>query len=128
MPPPRVYVAAPYPERAAASFVGRALEQAGFVVTASWLHGDRPPDATGAALDLADIARADVLVALNPAAWADRGTGGRHVEFGYALALGKRLVLLGARTHVFHELPAVTVVPDVAALVAQLTAGVEARG
>ena len=59
----------------------------------------------------------------------DRGTGGRHVvEFpGHALALGKALIVVGVRSHVFHELDAVTVVPDVAALVAQLTAGVEAR-
>ena len=68
-----------------------------------------------------------MLVALNPDAWADRGTGGRHVEFGYALALGKALIVVGVRSHVFHELDAVTVVPDVAALVAQLTAGIEAR-
>jgi nucleoside 2-deoxyribosyltransferase len=128
MPVPRVYVAAPYPERDAARRVAQALEQAGLDVTSTWVRQDDAPSDASARRDLADLARADVLVALNPAAWADRGTGGRHVEFGYALALGKALVVVGVRSHVFHELPAVTVVPDVAALVAQLTPAVEARG
>lgn len=33
--------------------------------------------------------------------------GGRHVEFGMALAMDKRLVVVGPRENVFHLLPAV---------------------
>jgi len=33
--------------------------------------------------------------------------GGRHVEFGMALAWGKRLVIIGPRENVFHCLPQV---------------------
>jgi nucleoside 2-deoxyribosyltransferase len=40
-----------------------------------------------------------------------RGTpstgGGRHVEFGYALAKGKRVVVIGERENVFHHHPSV---------------------
>jgi nucleoside 2-deoxyribosyltransferase len=123
--PVQVYIAAPYPERAAAQRVGRALEAAGVAVTSSWLCLDDVPSEASAARDLADVARADVLVALNPDSWHDRGTGGRHVEVGYALALGKPIVLVGARSQIFHHLRAVTVVPDdrdLAAHVAQALA------
>ena len=33
--------------------------------------------------------------------------GGRHAEFGIALALGKRVIVIGPRENVFHALPAV---------------------
>jgi len=33
--------------------------------------------------------------------------GGRHVEFGLALAWGKRLMIVGPRENVFHCLPQV---------------------
>jgi hypothetical protein len=33
--------------------------------------------------------------------------GGRHVEFGYAAALNKRLIVVGPRENVFHWLPEV---------------------
>lgn len=35
------------------------------------------------------------------------GRGGRHVEFGYAMAKGKRLIVVGHRENLFHEHPAV---------------------
>lgn len=56
--------------------------------------------------DLDDIVEADVLVLFTGA-----GRGGRHVEFGYALALGKRLVVIGTREIVFHTLPIVEFYP-----------------
>ena len=113
----KVYIAAPYPEREAAQAVMRDLEnQIGFEVTSTWLREmDELADAY-ARLDLADVGRADVLVALNPSAWTNTGTGGRHVEFGYALALGKRIVLVGERSNIFHYLSDVVVVPNVASL------------
>src|SRR5277367_3461579 len=35
------------------------------------------------------------------------GRGGRHVELGLALAWGKRLIVVGHRENVFHNLPQV---------------------
>jgi len=35
------------------------------------------------------------------------GRGGRHVEFGYAMAKGKRLIVVGYRENLFHEHPSV---------------------
>jgi hypothetical protein len=45
------------------------------------------------------------------------GKGGRHVEFGLAVAAGKRLVVIGPRENVFHCLPGVSVVTDIEALI-----------
>jgi hypothetical protein len=69
--------------------------------------------------DLEDLAASDVCVAFTDgtAATADApttspGSGGRHVEFGYALCRGLRLLTVGPREHLFHELPAVTAAAD----------------
>jgi hypothetical protein len=61
--------------------------------------------------DLEDIDECDVLVGFTASYLgnAGPGRGGRHVEWGYALARGKRLVLIGAREHIFHTLPQVAV-------------------
>lgn len=100
----KVYIAAPYPIRDAAIAVMRELEAAGLEVTSTWLKAPDSLNDQHARLDLADVARADVLLALNSPDWANQGTGGRHVEFGYALALQIPIVILGARTNIFHHL------------------------
>jgi nucleoside 2-deoxyribosyltransferase len=99
-----VYIAAPYPARRYAQAVMRLLELEDIGVTSTWLTQDEDTSDATARLDLADVARADVLVALNEPEYSTMGTGGRHVEFGYALALGKPIVLVGVRTNVFHFL------------------------
>jgi nucleoside 2-deoxyribosyltransferase len=107
-----VYVAAPYVKRADAQRVMADLLRAGFDVTSSWLIGDDELSDAFARQDLADVDRADALVALNPKEWEYLGSGGRHVEFGYALAKGKRVVLVGARTNIFHHLSHVPVIAE----------------
>lgn len=109
----RVYIAAPYPEIEAARTLLKAVEHAGYLVTSRWLkEGFEDLSAENALKDLEDVSSADVLVAYNPAAYGNSGTGGRHVEFGYAVALGKVLVLVGPMTHIFHFLPQVVQVED----------------
>lgn len=97
-----LYIAAPYELHRHALAALHALEARGHAVTSSWLRGAEGMDAAHAQLDLDDVARAEVLLALNPAGWERSGTGGRHAELGYALALGKRIVLIGVRSHIFH--------------------------
>jgi 3-deoxy-D-manno-octulosonic-acid transferase len=64
--------------------------------------------------DAAAVLPADTLLLLNAPEWMQAGTGGRHVEFGYALALGKRIVVVGdAPGNVFHRLPQVALVTSV---------------
>lgn len=109
----KAYIAAPWPIRERAIAVRRLLALRGIQCTAGWLTDARLSldDAT-ATMDLSDVARADVLVAINPVAWADQGTGGRHVELGFALGLQKPIVLLGVRSNIFHHLNLVRVVDD----------------
>jgi nucleoside 2-deoxyribosyltransferase len=122
----KVYIAAPYPERAAAQQVMRRLNEEGIEVTSTWLVQEDKLEDQYARLDLADVARADVLVALNLPGYENAGTGGRHIEFGYALALGKPIVLVGARSNIFHYLDDVAVC-DEAELIGELQAIADSR-
>ncbi len=122
----------------------------GAKVSSTWL--DRRPDAwpadqlntdpapawaRDARPDLADINDADVFVQFTETPDAPAGppsAGGRHVEFGYALArrdddiytIGvdpRRLVIVGPRENVFHAHPAVEVYADFAAFLAHEAGG-----
>jgi len=98
----------------------------GIRVTSRWLEGETfiaataSADEAGAAArlaaigrrDIEDIHSADVVVVFNPREAANIGRGGRHVETGYALALGKQVIVVGVRGNVFHWLPEVTVIDD----------------
>jgi hypothetical protein len=118
----RVYIAAPYPWRDNAIAQMRQVEAAGFEVTSTWLRAVDTENDVHARLDLADVARADVLVAINPPAFHNAGTGGRHVELGYAIALAKTIVLVGAPSNIFHHLSDVVHVPDCSRIVEALEA------
>ena len=107
----RVYVAAPNELLELARTVAGDLERAGIQVTSRWLNGlDTRCDAS-ASVDLEDVSSADILLLINPIGWELRGSGGRHVEFGYALALRKKVLVVGVRSHIFHHLNHVRVVP-----------------
>ena len=104
----KVYLAAPYGCRDYAIRIMRMLELQHIEVTSRWLKDDTETlSDEWARNDLADVARADILIALNPEGWENKGTGGRHVEYGYALALNKIVVLVGERSNIFHHLSSV---------------------
>jgi hypothetical protein len=92
-------------------------------VTARWLSGSheakgddsRETWAEFAIDDLGDVDRAEVLVEFTQKpfittqylSYAELNVlkrGGRHVEFGYAYAKDKLLILVGPRENVFHNL------------------------
>jgi hypothetical protein len=68
--------------------------------------------ATCAAIDLEDLYQADSLIAFSEVGIRGKprkhSRGGRWVEFGLALGLGKTSVLVGPRENVFCHLPQVT--------------------
>lgn len=119
-----IYLASRYSRHDEMRGVRDVLESMGpFKVTSRWidLHADTgteqtvsyPPDmlntqpelcADNGIRDLDDIARADWMVSFT---CGTGGKGGRHAEFGFALALHKRLFVVGPREHVFHTLPQV---------------------
>lgn len=61
--------------------------------------------------DLLDIERSEIVAVLTE---MDSTTGGLHVELGLALALKKRVVIVGPRRNVFHYLNVVEHYPDIA--------------
>ena len=115
-----VYLAAAYNAQELMRFYAVGLSEMGYEVTSRWILGqhDTPPDgiepgsiahhAWAANDDLADIDRAATVILFT--AWPST-KGGRHVEFGYALATGKKIVVIGERESVFHSLPQVAWFP-----------------
>ena len=103
-----MYVAGPYTRREECISVMHWLESQGHHVTSRWLREEMQINHAAAQTDLDDVAAADVLLLLNL-----EKSEGKSVELGYALALGKQIVLVGARTNVFHHLDCVRVVERV---------------
>lgn len=100
------------------------LHRRGYAVTSRWLAGDHQIDDAGlsaeasraererfAREDWEDLIRADVCVSFTEPPRSSSSRGGRHVEFGAALALAKRCVVVGPRENVFYCLPEVEVYP-----------------
>lgn len=56
--------------------------------------------------DMEDVLECDAMISLMDIPRGN-GRGGRHVEFGVALALEKELYIVGERETVFHHLPQV---------------------
>ncbi len=124
----KIYLAAMYGQMMEMRDVRDRLVAAGYEVTSQWIdnkEGDSVDGAAekvrlraGAEMDVADVLRADVLVAFS----LERGTmhtgGGRHVEFGVALQADMPIVVVGPKgEHIFHYWPGVRHVADVDALV-----------
>ena len=109
----RIYLAARYRRRPEMQRRTEELSALGHHVTSRWIRGshsvsgglDDPSWARFAQEDLEDVAAADTVVCfLEP---GGGGSGGRHVEFGMALAWGKRTIVVGEPEHLFHTLPSV---------------------
>lgn len=113
-----VYIAARYSRKEEMIEVQRELERVGLIVTSRWLTEPHPAttgledvsDADNryyAGVDLEDIERCDHILFFSESNLYPRG--GRHVEFGYALGLGKKLHVVGERENIFHYLDSVVV-------------------
>lgn len=106
-----VYLAGRYGRREELAGYAAELRAAGIGVTSRWLEGDHEMPLGDydemelrrfATEDLDDIDLAEVLVLFTEAPDAPgRRRGGRHVEFGYALALGITTVIVGPVENVF---------------------------
>lgn len=128
---PRVYLAARYSRHPEMAQYADGLRSIGIDVTSRWINGDH--DYRGeqspstdrlrfAQEDWDDLLSADTVISFTeePGRAAGRNRGGRHVEFGVALALGKRCIVVGYRENVFHELPAIEFYPDFDAVLVAL--------
>ena len=121
-----VYLAARYSRLEELQVYAADLRAIGYRVEARWLLGDHqmhegpdkvesetvsmPIEARAFALDdFEDVHDADMLIAFSETPRAGGASrGGRHVEFGLALAWRKQVVVVGPRENVFHTLAHVT--------------------
>lgn len=115
----KVYLAARY-SRAAQLREARAdLLAEGYEVTSRWIDGGHELTKEGsteahqsertrfAVEDMSDCMAADWVISFTEEPRKTTTRGGRHVEFGMALAAGKRVTVIGYRENVFHCLPQV---------------------
>lgn len=121
----RWYLAARFGRRDELKQHRELLRSNGHEVNARWL--DLETDMTAptsteekrindAIMDAEDVSKCDGVLSFtedpdNPNI-VGRGRGGRHVEFGMALALNKRVVVIGPKENIFHWLPNVEVYED----------------
>lgn len=132
----KIYLASRYSRRDEMRGIASRLRAVGHEITSRWLETDwvnrsadgvsmAPPEyrAEYAVIDLADVAAAECVVNFTEPELPNPGRGGRHVEFGYGLALGKRVLVVGHRENLFHEHPSVEFFTCTEEAVATLTAG-----
>jgi nucleoside 2-deoxyribosyltransferase len=116
----KIYTAAAWIWRDHARGLARAITESGHEVTSRWLREDCATEEQGARQDLEDIDRADMLVLLTMPKGTMFSSGGRMVEFGYAMAKGKVVAIIGERENVFCLLPSVLQFDRVAGFIAAL--------
>lgn len=118
---PSFYLASLFSEREATlSKANEIVSRLGWQNNARWLTGGE----TGllrreiAHLDLDDVRASDILVIVSHPRGEPKPGGGRWVEFGYALALGKSIMVIGPYENVFTHHEGVTVYPTLECLIA----------
>lgn len=117
----KIYLAARYSRFPEMQVYAEELRRLKIEVTSRWIKGDQDIRASGnahkphysrlwAEEDLEDLHAADCVVSFTEGPEAVSGSaskGGRFVEFGLALALHKRVIVVGPKENVFHYLPTV---------------------
>jgi hypothetical protein len=109
----KFYLAARFSRRGELRGYRAALQALGHTVTSRWidLEDDTGNPRECAIADFKDIAAADALVVFIDAPRYET-RGAHHTEFGIGLALGKRLIVVGTRSHIFHHMPAAEFYPQ----------------
>ena len=113
-----VYLAGPYQWKNEIELCAQILKSIGVKITSSWLNEAHAPNTPLDSLtddvnekyaraDLRDIDRADAFVLFAvPKSHVPIPRAGRHVEFGYALAKGMPIYVVGeVKENIFHYLP-----------------------
>jgi nucleoside 2-deoxyribosyltransferase len=102
---PTLYLAGKYSDRELLCTYASQLRANGLYVNSEWLegaHDDKHIDSQieYAEADLHDIDNSDIFVMVQN----EQISGGRNVEFGYALAQGKEIYVIGPPSSIFHHL------------------------
>lgn len=109
MKPNVFYLAAMYAYRVDVLPIAALLMMNGHTVQAAWLNGTHDDDGIGspkdwALQDLQDIESATHVVLFNLPTGEPEPSAGRHIEYGYALAKGKTVIVVGGGDSVYFEL------------------------
>jgi len=117
----RVYLAADSSQQKVMQELRELLRTRKIGCTSRWLDVDLMANkgqpytevelAEWAQKDLEDVESAHVLIAFNPESHHKQGTGGRHVELGYAIAKKIPIIYVGEkRENIFHYHPSIAAV------------------
>lgn len=114
----RIYLAARYSRHKELQKYAEELISQGHDITSRWIWGDHQIDDKGLSVeakrfererfateDFDDLLEADIVISFTEEPRSSNSRGGRHVEYGMALALRKRCLVVGPRENVFHCLP-----------------------
>jgi hypothetical protein len=125
-----IYLAARYSRHLELQTYAADLRAFGHTVTSRWIEGNHQLSdaalkddhgtqglaeterARFASEDWDDLMAADWCISFTEEPRSGPSRGGRHVEFGAAMATGKRLIVVGHRENVFHCLPNVEFFDD----------------
>ena len=118
----RIYLAARYSRHPEMRRYREDLKALGHTVTSRWISGDHHmAEATMftngdeeqarrfAQEDWDDLVEANCVISFTETPRSTNGRGGRHVEFGLAVAEHKQNIIVGPRENVFHYLKGVDV-------------------
>jgi len=119
-----IYFASRYSRFKEMQAYAEQLENLGDIVTSRWINGGHQISDSGlsdeakeeerirfAQEDWSDLMRSDIVLNFTESPRSTNSRGGRHVEFGAALARHKLCVVIGHRENVFHCLPQVKFYP-----------------
>lgn len=115
-----IYLAARFSRRHECHAIAKRLMSVGHTITSRWVmpeadhvipvgQSEQAADAERrrfAEEDCFDVHACTWMISLMQEP-RDNSRGGRHIEFGMALGLGKKLTIIGPRETVFHHLPQV---------------------
>ena len=114
----KVYSAGRYSRRDEFREYAKFISENGHEVTSRWLLENEPLNSNmgdhsdefyihAAKVDLEDVDRADAVLFFSEDPKIGTPRGGRHVEFGYALGKGKKILVCGPKENVFHYIDGV---------------------
>jgi hypothetical protein len=112
----KIYLAAKYSRHPEMRDVRERLQKIGHLVTSRWIEGNHEISEVNADADRQRFAVEDwmdlkdaeaVLWFAEPEKIEGRNRGGRHVEFGLAIAWNIPVFVVGRKENVFHWLPEV---------------------
>jgi|ERR1700741_685811 len=92
--------------------IAHIIRNAGHEVTSNWIYQQSGIPEKDAVQDLEDIRRSDALILYAPPFGYKPGKG-KYVEFGFALALGKRCIVIDPDNCIFFKLSNVRIARDI---------------